>query len=242
MSDMRLWFGVAAVLAVIAGIFWLIRPPTPVPAGDLPPFRPQLITLETDPETRDFRLAKESLVFVDPAGKQWVAPVGTKTDGASIPTIFLSLAGDRFEREYLNAAVVHDAYCDRRNQGQVSYQTRPWREVHRMFFEALIAGGAAPAKAKLMYAAVWMGGPRWESQTGQPLARPSDADLQQQFLACVQYFDGKDMSPTAGPPLEGEPTGSGGPLKSVKIHEEPTLDQLDSWMEQRDPWTNPEQR
>lgn len=236
MSDMRLWFAMAAVLAVIAGVLWLFRPPQPLPPNGPQPFRPRQVTLETDPETRDFRLAKEPLVFVDPAGKEWVAPVGTKTDGASIPTIFLSLAGDRFEREYLNAAVVHDAYCDRRNKGQQSYQTRPWREVHRMFFEALIAGGATPAKAKLMYAAVWLGGPRWEVETGQALQRPPDAELEEQFLACVRFFDGREMSPTAGPQFNLEPTGSGGEVKTALAHEEPTLDQLDAWMEQRDPW------
>lgn len=127
------------------------------------------------------------MAYVDPAGQEWLAPVGTKTDGASIPTIFLSLAGDRFEREYLNAAVVHDAYCDRRNKGQASYQTRPWCAVHRMFFEALIAGGAAPAKAKLMYAAVWMGGPRWEPNTGQPLCVPATKKCSNSFLPACSF-------------------------------------------------------
>lgn len=64
--------------------------------------------------------------------------------------------------------------------------------------------------------------------------------MQQQFLACVQFFDGNEvLSPTAGPNRESEPVGSGGPLKSVMVHEEPTLDQLDAWMEQRDPWDEP---
>ena len=30
-----------------------------------------------------------------------------------------------------------------------------------MFYEGLLAGGTSTARAQLMYAAVWLGGPRW---------------------------------------------------------------------------------
>lgn len=74
-------------------------------------------------------------------------------DGASIPRAFWSVIGGPFEGRYRNASVVHDVYCDS--------QERPWREVHRMFYEACRCGGASAVKSKLMYYAVYHFGPRW---------------------------------------------------------------------------------
>jgi len=53
--------------------------------------------------------------------------------------------------------VIHDWFCDRRNM--------PWERVHRVFYEAMLTSGVEAAKAKLMYLAVYYGGPRWDEQT-----------------------------------------------------------------------------
>lgn len=102
-----------------------------------------------------------SLGFVDSNGQDWVAPAGTYTDGATIPGLAAALLGGPRNPRYIAAAAVHDAYCGEVNRDGPVYQTRPWPEVHRMFYEGLLAGGTSTARAQLMYAAVWLGGPRW---------------------------------------------------------------------------------
>jgi hypothetical protein len=57
------------------------------------------------------------------------------------------------EGEYRDASIVHDWYCDLRS--------RSWKSVHRMFYEAMLASGVGLARAKIMYAGVYFGGPRW---------------------------------------------------------------------------------
>ena len=96
---------------------------------------------------------QEAIRFKD--GKQlvWEAAAGLVTDGASIPGIFQPLVGAPFEQAFLKAAVIHDHYCDR--------YVRTWRQTHAMFYEALLAGGVGKAKAKTMYLAVLVGGPKW---------------------------------------------------------------------------------
>lgn len=103
----------------------------------------------------------EPLVFVDGRGRDWVAPERTLTDGASIPQMFISIIGMPTSREFANAAVVHDAYCGVGNEEGSKFHTAPWREVHRMFYDALRVGGTPEPKAKVMYAAVYLAGPRW---------------------------------------------------------------------------------
>lgn len=104
---------------------------------------------------------EEDFYFVDSRGHEWYAPAGTQTDGASIPQAFLSVIGDKFHPDYLDAAVVHDAYCDSNNLHGSSYQTESWEYVHYMFYEALLTNGVPEEKAKIMYTAVYLGGPRW---------------------------------------------------------------------------------
>jgi len=91
--------------------------------------------------------------FVDPGRLEWSVPVGAKVDGASIPRLFWPLIGGPFEGKYRNASVIHDWYCDRR--------TRPWRQVHRAFYDAMLESGVDTGMARVMYAAVTQFGPKW---------------------------------------------------------------------------------
>ena len=78
-------------------------------------------------------------------------------DGASIPQTFWAIVGGPFEGKYRFASIVHDRYC-RAHGGHT------WQEVHRMFYEACVAGGTDETLAKVMFAAVYHFGPRWSDQ------------------------------------------------------------------------------
>lgn len=77
------------------------------------------------------------------------------TDGASIPQWAQWIIGDPYDPSYLKAAIVHDHYCYHENQ------VRTWQKTHRMFYDALRDLGVSSLKAKTMYYAVLVGGPRW---------------------------------------------------------------------------------
>ena len=109
-----------------------------------------------------FRTA-QVLEFRDASGRVWEAPAATLTDGASIPQIFISIIGDPRSPEFVNAAAVHDAYCGIGNESAPNYQIAKWRDVHRMFYEGLMVSGTERIRASLMYAAVYLGGPRWDT-------------------------------------------------------------------------------
>lgn len=172
-------------------------------------FTPQKITLKEDDGSDLFELVDERLVFVDAAGVEWVAPKRTLTDGVSVPRIALSLSDGRFGKKYLKAAVVHDAYCQSDNETRCpeQYRKRPWRAVHRMFREACIAGGTSRLRANIMFAAVWLGGPRW----GDPernLNLISNDTLETTFQECQKWIEEND----------------------------PTIEELEAWMEEREAW------
>ncbi|MBT54486.1 MAG: hypothetical protein CMF72_13940 [Mameliella sp.] len=106
------------------------------------------------------------LNFVDAQGKNWVAPPRTLTDGASIPKIFVAIVGDPTAPEFINAAAVHDAYCGVGNETGTMFHRAKWEDVHVMFYDGLIVGGTPEIRAKIMFAAVWLGGPRWAAPAG----------------------------------------------------------------------------
>ncbi|GEM_PF-3142631 len=91
--------------------------------------------------------------YVDPSGSRWLAPKGSKTDGASIPQRFWSLIGGPYSGKYKYAALIHDVACEER--------TRTSSDVHRMFYFACRCGGVSKTKAMLMYCAVSCKGPSW---------------------------------------------------------------------------------
>lgn len=95
----------------------------------------------------------ENLIFIDSRGIWWLALRGSRINGASIPRVLWSLIGDPYTGDYRRASVVHDVACEHRN--------RPYQDVHRMFYEAMLADGLRPSKAWVMYQAVRAFGPRW---------------------------------------------------------------------------------
>lgn len=95
--------------------------------------------------------------YVDDKQRKWIAPQGAIVDGASIPRPLWTIVGGPLEGGYRNASILHDWYCDVR--------THPWRDVHHMFFEAMLASSVPRMKAQAMYLAVYYGGPRWMDKT-----------------------------------------------------------------------------
>lgn len=98
-------------------------------------------------------ILKYDLRYKDPKGVEWLAAANDTTDGASIPSWAQPFVGDPFDKSYIKAAVIHDHYCDR--------HVRSWRTTHRVFYDALLELGVDSAKSRLMYYAVYLGGPKW---------------------------------------------------------------------------------
>ncbi|KQW47223.1 MULTISPECIES: DUF1353 domain-containing protein [unclassified Ensifer] len=94
--------------------------------------------------------------FEDAKGVVWKVPGGTVVDGASIPWSLWSVIGSPWTGLYREASVTHDYYCE--------MKSKDWKEVHRMFFDGMMANGVNSTQAKIMYAAVYRFGPRWAFQ------------------------------------------------------------------------------
>ena len=102
----------------------------------------------------------EQFAYVDAQGERWIVPEGTIVDGASIPRPLWSIVGAPFTGKYRQASVIHDYLCQQ--------MSRPWRDVHKIFFEASLVEGNGLYHAKLMYGAIYAWGPRWEIVDGSP--------------------------------------------------------------------------
>jgi len=98
---------------------------------------------------------QRDLFYTDAAGLIWKASAGDITDGASIPDAFIGVIGDRFEPDFLPAAIIHDHYTDD------AHKVRPWTDTARVFYEAMVTNNTPIVKAKVMYYAVYVFGPHW---------------------------------------------------------------------------------
>jgi hypothetical protein len=99
--------------------------------------------------------------FIDPSRVGWQAKAGLISDGASIPGWAQPVIGGAWEKEFIQAAVIHDWYCIR------AVRTRS--ATHRMFYDALIESGVPRPKASIMYYAVLVGSHMWINLIeGQP--------------------------------------------------------------------------
>lgn len=91
--------------------------------------------------------------FEDPNGLVWSAKRDDLVNGASIPSLLWSLVGAPYAGKYRSASVIHDVACQEKS--------RTWEVVHLAFYYAMRASGVSEKKAKIMYAGVYHGGPRW---------------------------------------------------------------------------------
>ena len=124
-----------------------------VPEKSFAQFEGVLSLIPPDCQATGACTLENKLRFTDNAKVVWEAKAGLKTDGASIPPFFQPFVGKPFDESFIKAAVIHDHYCVR--------HVRPWRQTHRVFYEGLIDQGVPKDKAKIMYFAVYLGGPKW---------------------------------------------------------------------------------
>jgi hypothetical protein len=144
-------------------------------------------------QSTPYRQVVNEISFVDSQGRSWVAPEKTFTDGASIPDIFIPLIGERDDPSFVNAAVLHDAYCGAGNESIPQYHSFPWEQVHRMFYNSLRVNGTPEIKAKVMFAAVYLGGPRWDEPKRSFKNVPKDI-LIQEMKWCIEFIETKNPS------------------------------------------------
>ena len=114
--------------------------------------------------------------YIDPEGRKWPVPAGTKVDGASIPQPFWSVIGGPFEGLYRNASVVHDFYC--------IVRTRKAADVHKVFRDAMLTSGVGESRAWLMWKAVDQFGPRWKDPNIDPACEIVDENYD--FNKCAR--------------------------------------------------------
>ena len=112
-------------------------------------------TIDTrwDADGRTMILLNE-LRYTDPKGVVWIAPAGSRIDGASIPRALWSFMGGPFEGKYRNASVLHDVAYDQQN--------RPPSVVDRMFYDAMRCSGVGATEAKTMYYSLLRFGRHWK--------------------------------------------------------------------------------
>lgn len=94
------------------------------------------------------------LRYMDPNGVEWVAPAGSRVDGASIPRTLWTFMGGPFEGKYRNASVLHDVAYEQKK--------RPWQECDRMFYNAMRCSGVGAVEAKTMYYSLVRFGNHWK--------------------------------------------------------------------------------
>lgn len=119
------------------------------------------------------------LRYTDPKGVVWIAPAGSEVNGASIPRALWSVFGGPFEGKYRNASVLHDVAYDQK--------TRPWRQVDRMFYDAMRCSGVGVIEAKTFYYTLYSRGRHWKFWKKPEVTRtsaitPADVDAIQQWI------------------------------------------------------------
>lgn len=128
--------------------------------------------------------------YIGPDDQRWPVPSNTIVNGASIPRPLWSLVGSPFTGFYRKASVIHDYYCEIKN--------RSWQSVHRMFFDAMRAGGVGEMQAKTMYASVYYFGPKWRIEKG--------VDGQSQTIKWQPEFDEKKFKELEKWVIENNPS------------------------------------
>jgi uncharacterized protein DUF1353 len=161
-----------------------------------------------DSDGRSMTLLNE-LRYTDPAGLTWIAPAGSKVDGASIPKSLWSFMGGPFEGKYRNASVLHDVAYEQKK--------RPAQDVDRMFYNAMRCSGVSAVEAKTMYYSLVRFGHHWRFQIKRAKrVKPSDLEAQAEAASAEQY-------PKAAP---ADPNDIQGARDWIRGND-PSLDEID---------------
>jgi len=159
---------------------------------------------------RQMRLL-EPFAYVSHSGTRWDVPQGSVVDGASIPKFAWSIIGGPFEGPYREASVIHDVACVEK--------TRPWQDVHAVFYEAMRESGVGPIKAKVMYAAVYHFGPRWEHNVH--LSNVREDEIYGQLHPVLGSTISLKTEPLPIPPCTNPPCAPPDPRFNAMISYEP---------------------
>ena len=193
---MRIAAAAAACAALATGLAAEPRPACPVTRdGALCLFRDTPVELDTGEEHffgdtgMPYYRMRRALTFTDGTGRTWRAPAGTLTDGASIPPVFHDLIGPPRTPEFLQAAAIHDAYCGMGNETLETFHLHGWEDVHRMFYDALVSSETGRVRAKIMFAAVYLAGPRWDDPARE-IEVAADR-LLQEMEWCIRWIEAK---------------------------------------------------
>src|ERR1700730_3405565 len=120
------------------------------------------------------------LRYTDPQGQVWIAPSGSKVDGASIPRSLWTFMGGPFEGKYRNASVLHDVAYDQKK--------RPPEDCDRMFYTAMRCSGVSAVEAKTMYYALYRFGHHWRFPIKRAKkVKPSELAAQEEPVEETQY-------------------------------------------------------
>jgi hypothetical protein len=181
-----------------------------------------ILNFDANADGRTFTLRKP-YEYDDAALRVWPVENGWVVDGASIPQAFWSIIGGPFEDRYRNASVIHDYYCD--------VKTRAWQDVHHMFYTAMRANAVNEIKAKIMFAAVWFRGPRWQRVAS------ACSDQADKYVRILQLFADTPGAKTFidGLTAEFERGCPSDPLKSVSLAD---VEQM-KWLAEQVRATNP---
>ena len=129
-----------------------------------------------DKNDRDMELLAE-FTFTDSKGVRWVAPKGSKINGASIPSSLWSTVGSPYTGGYRRASIVHDVACvNANNDGDR-------KKADLMFFDACIAGGCSKFQANTLFMGVrvgaWWSPPSSTRAMGIPTAQSRGPDSEE---------------------------------------------------------------
>lgn len=166
--------GIVTGIALVASGVLAPAPPEPELKTDseseLPPWGefPVKPRVELMNDGRVLKLV-DNFIYIDPHKKVWIAGKDSQVDGASIPEGFWSLTGGPLTGKYRNASIIHDVECERMQE--------PAEAVHRMFYEACRCGGVDEEQAKVLYAAVYHFGPRWDLLTTHSVIMKGDEEI-----------------------------------------------------------------
>lgn len=94
--------------------------------------------------------------FTDSFRRRWDLPAGTVTTGSAVPRVFWSIVGAPLDGKTLAASALLEYHS--------SIRSATPEIVHRMYYEALLAGGVPEVTAKTLYTAVQNFGPRWTAK------------------------------------------------------------------------------